>query len=273
MSRVQVLVATMHQKDFSKLQEMNIQTDAVFANQSDTDRTDIRNDGGFTALMITTSTRGVGINRNIALEHASGEILLIADDDMRYIDGYENAVFEAFRQLPQADALIFNIDTVGDSMGRRMNGDIRRLHFFNAFNYGAARIAVRRERLTAAPIRFSLDFGGGAKYSAGEDSLFIRDMLRCGMKIFTFPKTIATVDQSDSSWFNGYNEKYFYDKGAFFCAMSRRLAQPLCLQDLLRHRNMYASSGFGIKGIYSHMRNGIKGYRSGMSYSDFTAGR
>ena len=49
MSRVQVLVATMHQKDFSKLQEMNIQTDAVFANQSDTDRTDIRNDGGFTA--------------------------------------------------------------------------------------------------------------------------------------------------------------------------------------------------------------------------------
>ena len=35
MSRVQVLVATMHQKDFSKLQEMNIQTDAVFANQSD----------------------------------------------------------------------------------------------------------------------------------------------------------------------------------------------------------------------------------------------
>ena len=114
MSRVQVLVATMHQKDFSKLQEMNIQTDAVFANQSDTDRTDIRNDGGFTALMITTSTRGVGINRNIALEHASGEILLIADDDMRYIDGYENAVIEAFRQLPQADALIFNIDTVGD---------------------------------------------------------------------------------------------------------------------------------------------------------------
>ena len=96
MSRVQVLVATMHQKDFSKLQEMNIQTDAVFANQSDTDRTDIRNDGGFTALMITTSTRGVGVNRNIALEHASGEILLIADDDMRYIDGYENAVIEAF---------------------------------------------------------------------------------------------------------------------------------------------------------------------------------
>ncbi len=63
-------------------------------------------------------------------------------------------------------------------MGRRMNGDIRRLHFFNAFNYGAARIAVRRERLTAAPIRFSLDFGGGAKYSAGRGFSFIRDMLQ-----------------------------------------------------------------------------------------------
>ena len=134
-----------------------------FANQFDTDRTDIRNDGGFTALMITTSTRGVGINRNIALEHASGEILLIADDDMRYIDGYEKCGDRCFSAAAAGGCLIFNIDTVGDSMGRRMNGDIRRLHFFNAFNYGAARIAVRRERLTAASIRFSLDFGGGAK--------------------------------------------------------------------------------------------------------------
>ena len=36
--------------------------------------------------------------------------------------------------------------------------------------------AVRRERLQAANITFSLLFGGGAKYSNGEDSLFLKGL-------------------------------------------------------------------------------------------------
>jgi hypothetical protein len=35
MASIEVLVATMSQKDLSKYNEMNIQTDAVFANQDD----------------------------------------------------------------------------------------------------------------------------------------------------------------------------------------------------------------------------------------------
>lgn len=33
MSKFELLCVTMHQKDFSKLQEMNIRSDVVFANQ------------------------------------------------------------------------------------------------------------------------------------------------------------------------------------------------------------------------------------------------
>ena len=42
--------------------------------------------------MITTETRGVGINRNLALTYAKGEICLFADDDVTYNDDVEERV-------------------------------------------------------------------------------------------------------------------------------------------------------------------------------------
>ena len=36
MSKFEILCVTMHQRDFSKIQEMNIHSDVVFANQAET---------------------------------------------------------------------------------------------------------------------------------------------------------------------------------------------------------------------------------------------
>ena len=41
-----------------------------------------------------------------------------------------------------------------------------------------------------------------------------------------------------STWFKGYNEKYFFDKGALFTAISRRFRILLIMQYLLRHRGV-----------------------------------
>ena len=39
----------------------------------------------------------------------------------------------------------------------------------------------------AAHITFSLLFGGGAKYSNGEDSLFLKDCLKYGLVVYAVP--------------------------------------------------------------------------------------
>ena len=87
MRKVQVLCTTMHQKDFSLLKKMNINSDVVFANQSDETRYDELEFEGGIAKMITTSTRGVGINRNLTLMYANDDVCLLADDDLEYVDG------------------------------------------------------------------------------------------------------------------------------------------------------------------------------------------
>lgn len=260
--RVQVIVATMHQNDFAKAEEMKINSDVVFANQTDKTSYSEKEFNGFTAKMISTKTRGVGINRNFGLQYADGDILLIADDDMVYTDNYSEIVKKAFEKLPDADAVIFNIETIGADMGRRMNSKISRVRIHNCLNYGAARIAVRRNSLVRERLNFSTCFGGGTMYSAGEDSLFICDMLRKGFKIYTYPATIASVDQTSSTWFSGYNEKFIYDKGAFFGAAFSKTTPLMCLQYLLRHQKVYKSANLSVVQAFMLMLKGANGYKT-----------
>lgn len=268
LDRIQVLVATMNQSDFTKVDEMGICTDVVLANQADTTRLEEKDYEGFRATMITTTTRGVGINRNLALFYATGDILLLADDDMVYADGYPEMVRKAFADRPDADAILFNLDTIGGRVERRKNHASKRVRWFNALNYGAPRIAVKRSSLMREGISFSTCFGGGTAYSAGEDSLFLCDMLKKGLKIYTSPETIGVVDQSSSTWFRGWNKKYLYDKGAFFAAAFRFWAPLFCLQDLIRHKNIYMEAKLGFWQGFQIMCCGAAGYRKLRAWSE-----
>lgn len=217
---VQVLVAAMNQTDYSLLRKMNIRSDVIVGNQCDRNSVENIEFNGYKATYLNFVERGVGLNRNNTLIRATGDICLFADDDMAYVDNYVEIVTKGFEKFPQADALVFNIITVGgDDQNRRKNLKEKRITVLNSLNYGAARIAVKRSSILKKRICFSQLFGGGTMYSSGEDSLIVRDMLRNGFKIYAIPETIATVDQSTSTWFSGYHEKFFYDKGALMNAM------------------------------------------------------
>ena len=68
MSRVQVLMVTMNRKDFSLINKLNIRCDAVIANQADTEAVWEMSTAEQKVKMVTTKTRGVGKNRNVALK-------------------------------------------------------------------------------------------------------------------------------------------------------------------------------------------------------------
>lgn len=257
MSKVEVLCATMHQENFDKIQQMNLQSDVVFANQSNDTRYDELVVDGHKAKMITTQTRGVGTNRNIALLYATGEYLLLADDDLQYVDGYAEIIENAFAEIPDADCIIFNIETIGMNMGRRKNTKAKRVRWYNALNYGTARIAVKRNSVMRENIMFNCNFGGGTPFSCGEDTLYIMNMLKRKLKLYTYPQVIGAVDQTQSTWFSGYDEKFYYDKGVLFAAISRPFAKLLCLRCLIR-RPDYKKSGLTFSEAYRCMKNGIK---------------
>ena len=215
MSNVQVLVACMHQTNDSLYKEMNLQTDAILANQSDEYSYVLYTQAdGNRVELISTADRGVGKNRNKALMNASGKYLMCSDQDLIYVDGYEKIVEDAFVQCPRADIIVFNLEYMNRfTPSRKEDMKFKKVHLWNCMRYGTARVAMRKEAIYKACICFSTLYGGGAKYSSGEDSLFIRDAFRKGLKMYTSPIVIAKVKQESSSWFQGYTDKYFKDKG------------------------------------------------------------
>ena len=216
---LQVLVAAMGQEDLSLAKKMNIARPAILANQCG--RWDYRREGE--VEMISSATRGVGKNRNLALSLAQGEILLFADDDIVFYEADLQGVVDAFRELPDADVIFFGIDmTKNGEVFDARRCSVKRLHLWNSMRYGACRMAVRRKSLEKHGLQFSTLFGGGCIYGSGEDTVLIRDCFRKGLKLYTHPYVLGACAKDSSTWFTGYNDKYFFDRGAMLaCAFPK----------------------------------------------------
>lgn len=268
--KIEVLVAAMHQDDLSLPGKMNITTDVIVGNQCDhcSDEESVMN--GHNVRYFNRPDRGVGLNRNVALLHADAEILTFADADMIFQDDYASIISKAFEELPNADAIVFNIESLGAQTGRRVNHKVKRIRWYNALNYGAARISVRSLPIKRENILFHTCFGGGTRFNAGEDVLFIVDMLKHGLRLYTYPVCIAQVDQTSSTWFNGYDKKFFHDKGVLFAAISQKWHKLLCLQFLLRHRSTYQNSGISSKQAYRLMKKGAQSFRTLRAFSELS---
>lgn len=240
----------MHQKDFSKFRSMNIQSDVLYANQSDSVWYKSEKMGDYFAEMITTRTRGLSNNRNILLLHGSVDICLLSDDDVLYYDGYQEKILRAFEQYPDADMIIFNID--GNSEDRPMKKIIhtRKMHWWDRNPYGSVRVAFRLKSQRKYAIWFNNLLGTGASYGSGEDSLFINEFRKKGM-VYLVSETLGRVDFSQSTWFDGYNEKFFFDQGAKVRAMGRKLKNFWFLYYAFRMHNSNVQLLQRIKLMYS----------------------
>ena len=211
---LEVLAVTMNQNDNSLYEKMNIRTDAIIANQCDRYDYSEYDMNGKTLKMISTGDRGVGKNRNQALLCATADILLFADDDGIYRDDYEEKILEAYERLPYADIIVFDVSIHNtDRKSRKEKKAIKKVGLMNFMRYGTYCVSARRESLLKGNIWFSLLYGGGARYSSGEDSLFLKEALDKGLKIYFYPYNMADVLQQESTWFKGYNDKFFIDKG------------------------------------------------------------
>lgn len=240
---VQVLVSTMHQQDYSLLETMNIQTDAIVVNQCDSDYVERLEYNGHSILWISMKARGVGLSRNTAFMRSTGDILLFADDDVRYIDGYASIVENFFLVNGKCDFVAFNLESKNNDRKEKVVHTDYRIRWFNCLKFGTYRLAVRRNAILNKRICFSLLFGGGAAYSCGEDSLFILDCLNSGLHGLASSKHIGTVLQEDSTWFKGFDQRYFHDRGVFMKHAFGILAYPLVIISILKNPIQYEKIG------------------------------
>ena len=96
--------------------------------------------------------------------------------------------------------------------------------------------------------------------------MWLLDAKKAGLRIYVSKETIGQVSFEKSTWFSGYDERFFYGKGAFYATVHPKMFFPWCFYFALR-TGQYKGITFSEK--LRWMRHGRNGFRQMMSYKDY----
>lgn len=254
--RVQLLVAAVEQNADLLAERMHICSDAVIVNQCGRYGYEEFEREGNRIQVFSMAERGVGLSRNTALLHADTDLCVFSDEDIVLHKGYQERICRIYEELPDADMILVNVK-VAPARRTYWNEDIHRISYRNYGRYPAYSITARHESLLRANVHYSLLFGGGARYSNGEDSLFLRDCLKAGLKIYSHTVCIGEEKERESTWFTGYHEKFFRDRGVLYHYLYGWLALPLSFRFLWVHRQEMCRQ-IPLRKAFGWMKDGVR---------------
>ena len=254
----QLIVSTMNQQDDSLIEKMNIHSDAIIVNQADRMgyHEVVRPD--HTIKWYHFNERGIGLSRNSGMMRADADIIQFADDDMVFSDTYSRDVLEEYEKHPEADVILFSNRCLNKDRMPYQVTEFGRVGRMEAVKFGGARITARREKLLHNNITFSLLFGGGARYAAGEDVTFVQDCIKAGLKVYKSPVIVSTMKQDSSTWFSGFHKKYYVDKGALLAANFPLISHVGIYIQALKHSR---KSNYSFKELLSFYKEGADQFR------------
>lgn len=237
--KLEVLMSCMHQTDDTLVQKSNLTGDVVVINQCDLeDYREYPTPGG-TARIFSTTGRGLTKSRNMAIGHARGDICVLCDDDEVFFPDYEGRILDAYRQLPQADVVVFRIANWKNSLG----DEPRQLRFPQTMKVSSIQISFRRQSLVDTGVRFDELLGAGSGNGAEEELKFLWDCQKAGLHIHYVPVEIASLETEESTWFGGFTETFFENRGATTrYIMGAGLASLYAVYYIVRKRSLYGQS-------------------------------
>lgn len=272
--KLQILVSARNQEVHSLAEKMNLQAESILIHQCRENRYEEFEYRGNRIRCYHLAEQGVGLSRNNALLRADGDLCLFADEDIVYTEGAACRVEEAFRAHPEADMLLFNV-RVTPERRTYWNTAFHRVRWYNCGRYPAYSFALRTGKMHGHNLTYSLLFGGGAKYANGEDSLFIRDCLRAGLKVYAVPVEIGEEVPRPSTWFFGYDEKFFHDRGVLYHVLYGRLAGLMGWRFLLKNKKVMCpgekqaadaqgAAGLSLSQAHRLLASGIRDAKKGL---------
>lgn len=200
----------MYQEDMHIIDKSHITGDVLVINQANRNKAEVRTSEERTARMYSTTERGLSNSRNMALKYANGDICVLCDDDEIFESDYQKTISEAFRELQHADVIAFNLT----NHKPRLKQKTQRIRQLKSLKLASYHLAFYRDSIINAGIQFDPLMGSGSNNGCGEENKFLLDCLKKKLHIYYVPKSIATLESKQSKWFFGFDETFFYQRGA-----------------------------------------------------------
>lgn len=241
--KLQVLLSIMNEREPIKyIKKCNINCNYVIINQITNKDIKLSQKNEKGKKVFSVNDKGLSKSRNLALKNADSEICLISDDDMYYYNDLEKIIINNYKKYPDADIIAFNIISNNNRQKRKKMKE-GRINFIHSLRLCSVQISFRKDSIISNNILFDNRFGSGSKYSLGEENIFLADCLKKKLKIYFVPVDIGELTNThESTWFNGYNEKYMINRGASFYRMNHILSNFLIVQYAIRKYNLYKNN-------------------------------
>lgn len=215
---LEVLIPTMNLKieDIkSFLSFWNIQSDCVISNQCGSVGVFEFDYKNHKVRLFNVDSLGVSANRNNLLRHLDSDIGLFIDDDCSLLDGYKDKVLNEMNDYSAEAALFNGINDEGGVINKR-GRTISCKKYSDISHMGGPGICVSRNLILSKKVFFNESLGTPNYIYLGEDSLFGLTLIKSKCRVIKSKQMVFRImqDIDNSSYFKGFNEQYFYSRGA-----------------------------------------------------------
>lgn len=162
---------------------------------------------------------GQSHNRNNAIDHCSGDIILLSDDDLIYKPDAFEKIIETFKNNPDVDLATFKVDLPKPKPYPTHACDLYE-KLPKGYWVGAIEIAFRRNRIGDMRCHPLLGLGS-PELNGAEDEFFLLSAIRRGYKCRFFPITICSHPNPSTGTGKNLSDGYLCAAGCYI-----RLAYP-----------------------------------------------
>ena len=185
--------------------------------------------------IVEDNGKGLARSRNIALENATADLLVITDDDNRYDTAAIELIRNAFEKHPTAGLIQF----------QALSMEGKPLRNYPAFPYAYETRPRGTYFCSVEPVmrrkanlpRFDERFGLGAELGCGEEEVFVHEAVKRGVKMIYVPQPLVRTDGATTGGRFLTDAKVQKAKGAVLCILHGKVGAwlRLCSQVMQLH--------------------------------------
>lgn len=239
--KLQLLLSTMNlngkKENIELLKKMNVNIDTLTINQITHEEIKEENDLKSKNKLISVRERGLSKSRNRAIQNSDADICIIADDDVKYEDDFQNIIINEYEKSDKYDIICFFVSSQGKRKIKKIITS--KVYKLQTMRICSVQITFKRKSIIEKNMKFDENFGAGTYINRGEETIFLWKCIEKGLKIKYVNKKIADVDFGESSWFKDFNEEYFVKQGKVFYELSNKFYKLLIWQFAIRKYHLY----------------------------------
>lgn len=153
-------------------------------------------------IYIQQKEKGVTKSRNLAISHASGDVVLFCDDDITYYDEYLSLINSAYSYYPNADFITFAYSSDG-ARNEKFTDTTKKHSLLSILRVGTIEVTCKLSVVKSFNISFPEDMGAGSKYFLCDEPVFLSKFIKRGLKGYYVPSVLCDhPENSSGSIFN-----------------------------------------------------------------------